>query len=203
MSADAPTPVRLLVGLGNPGPRYEHTRHNAGYWLADAVAGRHGASFRADSRFFGEVCRVQVGPRECWLLKPATYMNRSGQSVSAFCRYYRIAPQEILVAHDELDLEPGVIRLKRGGGHAGHNGLRDLLKALDGGDFLRLRVGIGHPGHKDRVVEYVLDTASREDEAAIRDALDRVVELLPDLLDGRHQQVMNRLHGRRAVDGRR
>ncbi|MGD2084087.1 MAG: aminoacyl-tRNA hydrolase [Chromatiales bacterium] len=204
MSADTPKPVRLLVGLGNPGPRYEDTRHNAGYWLVDAVARRFASGFRPEPRFFGEVCRLRLGGgRECWALKPTTYMNRSGQSVSAFCRYYRIEPAEVLVAHDELDLDPGVVRLKRGGGHAGHNGLRDLVKALDSGDFLRLRLGIGHPGHRDRVVDYVLTRASRGEEAAIRDALDRVVDILPTLLDGDVERAMNRLHGRSSVDSRK
>ncbi len=189
--------VRVVVGLGNPGARYEGTRHNVGFWLADELAQTFGAGFRPASRFFGDLCRILVEGRECWLLKPTTYMNRSGQSVAAFAGYYGIAPYQLLVVHDELDLEPGVVRLKRGGGHAGHNGLRDLLKALGGPDFLRLRVGIGHPGDKDAVVDYVLGRPSRDDEANIRTALGRAAGLLPLILDGHHQQVMNSLHGAR------
>jgi len=191
------TALRVVVGLGNPGARYEGTRHNVGFWLADELARSFGRGFRPAPRFFGDLCRILVEGRDCWLLKPMTYVNRSGQCVAAFAHYYGIEPSQLLVVHDELDLEPGVVRLKRGGGHAGHNGLRDLVKALDDPDFLRLRVGIGHPGHKDAVVDYVLGRPSRDDEASIRAALSRAATLLPLILDGHHQQVMNSLHGAR------
>ncbi len=191
------TPVRVVVGLGNPGARYEGTRHNVGFWLADELARAFGGSFRPAPRFFGDLSRIRVDGRDCWLLKPTTYMNRSGQSVSAFAGYYGIAPEELLVVHDELDLEPGVVRLKRGGGHAGHNGLRDLLNALGRPDFLRLRVGIGHPGDKNAVVDYVLGRPSRDDETSVRAALARAAGLLPLILDGQHQRVMNSLHAAR------
>jgi PTH1 family peptidyl-tRNA hydrolase len=197
MDSASVSAIRLIVGLGNPGPRYQETRHNAGVWLVEELARRYDGHFRPESRFFGDVCRLRLGGSECWLLKPMTFMNRSGQSVSAFARYYGIAPSQILVAHDELDLEPGIVRLKRGGGHAGHNGLRDLIKALDSRDFMRLRLGVGHPGHKDQVIEYVLHRPSREEADAILAALERVADLLPLILDGSHQQAMNRLHGGR------
>jgi len=197
MGTEAASGIRLIVGLGNPGPRYQDTRHNAGFWLVERVARLYNGQFRPESRFFGDVCRVRVHGAECWLLKPMTFMNRSGQSVSAFARYYGVAPSEMLVAHDEIDLDPGVVRLKHGGGHAGHNGLRDMVKALDSRDFLRLRLGVGHPGHKDQVVDYVLHRPSQGEADAIGDGLERAVDLLPLILDGRHEQAMNRLHGGR------
>ena len=188
--------IRLIVGLGNPGPRYQDTRHNAGFWWVDELARRHGAAFKAESRFHGETARLVVGGHDCRLLKPTTYMNHSGRAVSALARYYRLAPGEILVAHDELDLPCGTVRLKQGGGHGGHNGLRDTIAALGSRDFHRLRIGINHPGHRDQVVDYVLSPPRREEEILIRQALDRAADLLPDLLEGRFQQVMNQLHAR-------
>jgi len=195
MGSETASTVRLIVGLGNPGLRYQDTRHNAGFWLVDRVARLNDGQFRPEPRFFGDVCRVRVQGAECWLLKPTTYMNRSGQSVSAFARYYGVVPSQMLVAHDEIDLDPGAVRLKRGGGHAGHNGLRDIVKALDSRDFLRLRLGVGHPGHKDQVVDYVLHHPSKGEADAIGDALERAADLLPLILDGRHELAMNRLHG--------
>jgi len=194
MSSPAERPVRLIVGLGNPGTDYAATRHNAGFWFVDRVADCHGGVFRSDAKFHGQVCRVVVGGRECWLLKPSTYMNRSGQSVSAVARYYKIDPAEMLVAHDELDMAPGVVRLKRGGGHAGHNGLRDIIKALGGPDFWRLRIGIDHPGDARQVVNYVLGRPSKQDEEAIVRGLDDAERVLPELVAGEYQKAMNRLH---------
>ncbi len=188
--------IRLIVGLGNPGPRYQDTRHNAGFWWVDELARRHGAVFKAEGRFHGETARLIVGDHDCRLLKPTTYMNHSGRAVSALARYYRLAPEEILVAHDELDLPCGTVRLKQGGGHGGHNGLRDTIAALGSRDFYRLRIGIDHPGHRDQVVDYVLSPPRREEEALIRQAIDRAAEQLPALLEGRFQQVMNQLHAR-------
>lgn len=189
--------IRLLAGLGNPGPDYEETRHNVGFWLADEVARRHGGTFRREAKFHGQVCRVTVGGRDLWLLKPLTYMNRSGESVGALCHYLKVAPDELLVAHDELDLPVGTARVKVGGGHAGHNGLRDIVSVLGSADFLRIRIGIAHPGDRTRVVNYVLGRPSKDDAAAIRAILDETVECLPLLLDGNVQAAQNRLHADR------
>jgi PTH1 family peptidyl-tRNA hydrolase len=186
--------IRLIVGLGNPGTDYEGTRHNVGFWFADELARVHGGAFRREAKFHGLACRVTVAREDLWLLKPLTYMNRSGESVAALCAYLRIAPGEVLVAHDELDLPVGAARLKLGGGHAGHNGLRDVIPALGSADFLRLRIGIAHPGDRRRVVDYVLGRPSREDEVAIRAALDEAAACLPLLLEGKLQAAQNRLH---------
>ena len=189
--------IRLIVGLGNPGPQYELTRHNVGFWLADVVAARNGGQFRIEPKFNGFLCRVTVGSRDLRLLKPSTFMNRSGQSVAAVVRYFDIPPDQVLVAHDELDLPVGTVRLKQGGGHAGHNGLRDIMQVLGSRDFWRLRIGIDHPGDRSQVVNYVLSRASRDEEVNILDALDDVDRSLPDLLDGGIQKAMNRLHSGR------
>lgn len=189
--------IRMIVGLGNPGAEYQATRHNAGFWFVDELAHRCSSSFRAEGRFFGEVCRIQVGASDCWLLKPMTFMNRSGQAVSALANYYKIEPEEILVAHDELDLPAGAAKLKQGGGHAGHNGLRDIIKALGSREFWRLRIGIDHPGSAKQVVDYVLGRASKEEFERIEDVIRDASALLPELLRGESQLVMNRLHGER------
>ena len=189
------SPIRCVIGLGNPGDRYAGTRHNAGFWFVDQLARHYGGIFRGEAKFFGEVCRIVVGGRECWLFKPMTYMNRSGQAVGAFARFYKLAPEELLVAHDELDLPPGAVKLKKGGGHGGHNGLRDITSALGGDNaFLRLRVGIGHPGHKDAVVDYVLSRPSNDDVQAVLQALERALPRVPELLAGDTQKAMHRLH---------
>ena len=188
------SPVRLIVGLGNPGARYEGTRHNAGFLLVDLLARRHGGSFKSESRFYGQVCRISLQGRECWLLRPSTYMNRSGQSVSSLANYFKIAPEQMLVAHDELDLSAGAARLKQGGGHAGHNGLRDIISALGGRDFWRLRLGIGRPEDGRQVVDYVLGRPSREDAAALEQAVVSAAEVLPEILAGEFQRAMHRLH---------
>jgi len=191
------TGIRLIVGLGNPGPEYEATRHNVGFWLADALATEHGGAFRLEPRFHGLLARLNLGGRDLRLLKPATYMNRSGQAVAAVARYFGVAPEQVLVAHDELDLPVGVLRLKQGGGHAGHNGLRDIINALGSRDFWRLRIGIDHPGDKHLVTSYVLGRSSKGDEGAIRGHFPEVDAVLQDLLDGQFQRAMNRLHGLR------
>jgi len=182
--------IRLIVGLGNPGPQYEDTRHNAGFWFADRVAAAAGGSFRAESKFHGMTCRISVGGAEVRLLKPTTYMNHSGQSVAALVRYFDIAPEQILIAYDELDLPAGTVRVKRGGGHAGHNGMRDSIAALGTREFWRLRIGIGHPGDKAQVV----GRPSKADGEAIHDAIDDAERSLSDLVAGKFQLVMNRLH---------
>lgn len=189
--------IRLIVGLGNPGPEYEATRHNVGFWFVDALASSQGEVFRAEARFFGALCRLTIGGADLRLLRPATYMNRSGQSVAAVSRYFDIPPEQMLVAHDELDLPAGTVRLKQGGGHAGHNGLRDIISALGSRDFWRLRIGIDHPGDRHLVTNYVLGRPSREDAALIVDRLRDAEGALGDLLAGRFQLAMNRLHGGR------
>ncbi|MEJ1298052.1 MAG: aminoacyl-tRNA hydrolase [Candidatus Sedimenticola sp. (ex Thyasira tokunagai)] len=191
------SPIRLIVGLGNPGAEYIDTRHNAGFWFIDQLARRHGGTFKAESKFHGHCCRIRAGRHECWLLKPTTFMNRSGQSVSSLANYFKIPLEEILVAHDELDMAPGVIRLKQGGGHAGHNGLRDIMSAMGGRDFWRLRIGIDHPGNAKQVVNYVLGRPSRDDADAIAGAIDEAESAVADLLNGEFQRVMHRLHSGR------
>jgi PTH1 family peptidyl-tRNA hydrolase len=186
--------IKCVVGLGNPGPKYTETRHNAGFWFADELARAHGAVFRGENKFSGEVARLRTGLGECWLLKPMTYMNHSGRSVAALCNFYRIAPAELLVAYDELDLGPGVVRLKHGGGHGGHNGMRDICSALGSHDFNRLRIGIGHPGHKDAVVAYVLSRPGREEHAAIVQGIDEALRRWDLVQAGELQKAMNSLH---------
>jgi len=192
----ADSAVQLVVGLGNPGPRYAGTRHNAGFWLADSLAAHCGASFRKASKFSGEVAELQCGGR-FWLLKPDTFMNRSGAAVGAMARFYRLSPPQILIIHDDLDLPPGTVRLKRGGGHGGHNGLRDVMAQLGDREFLRLRIGIGHPGSSDQVLDYVLSRASREDQEQIEQAIVQAVEVFPHVLEGNLEKAMNLLHTKR------
>lgn len=189
--------IRLIVGLGNPGPDYAATRHNVGFWFVDALAAAHGGRFRLEGKLHGELCRLTLGGADLRLLKPATYMNRSGQSVAAVSRYFDIAPESILVAHDELDLPVGKVRLKQGGGHAGHNGLRDTIAVLGSADFWRLRIGIDHPGERGQVIGYVLGRPSQDDAVAIREALDQAQGITADLLAGRYQAAMNDLHSGR------
>ncbi len=192
--AEPATKVRCIVGLGNPGSRYADTRHNAGFWFVDELARHAGGVFRAEAKFFGECCRVTLNAQDCLLLKPTTFMNRSGQSVSALAKFYKLLPGELLVVHDELDMEPGVARLKLGGGHGGHNGLRDIASALNSKDFLRLRVGVGHPGHRDGVVDYVLNRPSQADKERIDQALAEAERVIPEVLSGQLQKAMNHLH---------
>jgi len=189
--------IRLIVGLGNPGPDYAATRHNVGFWFVDDLAAAHGGVFLAEGKFHGELCRLTIGGADVRLLKPTTYMNRSGQSVAAVSRYFDIRPEAILIAHDELDLPVGKVRLKQGGGHAGHNGLRDTIGVLGSPDFWRLRIGIDHPGNRGQVIGYVLGRPSQEDAVSIRDALDQAAGVTGDLLTGRYQAAMNRLHSGR------
>lgn len=185
----------MVVGLGNPGRQYEANRHNTGFWFVDLLARRYGSEFKLEGRFHGSVCRIQVGGNECWLLKPSTYMNRSGQSVSSLAKYYKLDPSQILVAHDELDMVAGEVRLKQDGGHAGHNGLRDIISAVGSKQFWRLRIGIDHPGERSLVVDYVLGNPSRDDAIAIESCLERAADLFPKILSGEYQSVMNELHG--------
>ena len=188
--------IQLVAGLGNPGTKYEQTRHNAGFWFVDAVARGCHADFRAESKFKSELARCTIAGSDCRLQKPLDFMNRSGQPVASVAAFYRIPRTSILIVHDDLDLPPGTVRLKQGGGHGGHNGLRDLIPHLGGNDFLRLRIGIGHPGHRDDVVGYVLKAASREDRAAIDQAIDAAVSVLPDIIAGNLDAAMKELHTR-------
>lgn len=188
------TGLRLIVGLGNPGAEYDRTRHNAGFWFIDALAEQAGARWGLDSKLHGEVAKIDVAGHSVWLLKPSTFMNVSGRSVSAALRYWKIEPAECLVAHDELDLAPGVARLKFDGGHGGQNGLRDIAAQLGHGQYHRLRVGIGHPGDKTKVTPWVLGRPGRDDEAAIRAAIDDALRVLPLALAGDFNEAMKRLH---------
>jgi len=191
---DAMAGLRLIVGLGNPGSEHARTRHNAGFWLIDALAEQAGARFGLESKLFGETAKAEIGGQSVWLLKPATFMNLSGKSVTAALRYWKIEPEEALLAHDELDLPPGVARLKFDGGHGGQNGLRDTMRLLGHGSFHRLRVGIGHPGHKDKVTPWVLGKPSRDDEAAMLRAIDDAIGALPLAVNGNFMDAMTRLH---------
>ena len=187
-------PIRLIVGLGNPGREYEDTRHNAGYRWVDAIAARKKARWSRESKFSGWTTRVEESGHDFRMLKPATYMNESGRSVAAFVRFYRIEPAQMLVVHDELDLPPGTVRLKKGGGTGGHNGLTDIVEALDTKEFWRLRIGIGHPGHKDLVADYVLHEAKRDEQALIDPAFERSLDVFPRIATGRIQDAMTWLH---------
>ena len=186
--------LRLIVGLGNPGPEHARTRHNAGFWFIDALAEQAGARFGLESKLFGETAKAVIAGQNVWLLKPATFMNLSGKSITAALRYWKIEPEEMLVAHDELDLPPGVARLKFDGGHGGQNGLRDTMRLLGHGKFHRLRIGIGHPGHKDKVTPWVLGKPGRDDEAGILRAIDDAIGILPLAMEGNFQDAMTRLH---------
>jgi PTH1 family peptidyl-tRNA hydrolase len=188
--------IRLLVGLGNPGPEYEATRHNAGFWWLDAAARKLGAALRAERSYHGLVARVNRADAPLWLLQPQTYMNLSGKSVAALARFFKIAPEEILVVHDELDLLPGQVKLKQGGGHAGHNGLKDIHAALGSADYWRLRLGIGHPGVKAEVVDYVLRKPSPEDREALDAGISRSLEALEPMLAGDMERAMMKLHAK-------
>ena len=186
--------VDLIVGLGNPGPEYEHTRHNAGFWFVDAIAAAYAAPFRKEKKFHGEVARIYAGGHEIWLLKPDTFMNLSGQAVQALASFYKIDLKNMLVAHDDLDLPPGTTRLKQGGGHGGHNGLRDIISKMGGNGFQRLRLGIGHPGDKNKVTGHVLKKTTTEDQIAIQRAIEQAMKVLPDVINGDLQKAMNQLH---------
>jgi PTH1 family peptidyl-tRNA hydrolase len=189
----AGTPLQIITGLGNPGPEHRLTRHNAGFWFVDALARAHATEFRSHSRYHGEVCRVQLGGREVTLLKPQTYMNRSGLSIRALLDYMKVPVGELLVVHDELDLAPGTARFKLGGGHGGHNGLRDTITHC-GADFWRLRLGIGHPGDRSEVIDYVLQRAASADEDAIVASLSASLEALTVFVRDGAEKAMKQLH---------
>ncbi|MCI1230057.1 aminoacyl-tRNA hydrolase [Kerstersia gyiorum] len=195
-------PIRLIVGLGNPGAEYERTRHNAGFWLADTYAADLRASFSVEKSFMGEVAKARVDGENIYLAKPITFMNCSGQCVGALARFYKLAPEQVLVLHDELDLLPGQAKIKQGGGHAGHNGLKDIQAALGGPGFWRLRIGIGHPrtlGLAQQVADFVLHPPRREEQDQIDDVLARCRPLLPHFLAGDFERALRQLNeGKRA-----
>jgi PTH1 family peptidyl-tRNA hydrolase len=192
--------LTIIAGLGNPEERYEQTLHNAGFWFVDELARRHDGRFAYEKRFDAEVCRVSIAGENIWLVKPQSYMNLSGGPVRAFLDYYRLHTAELLVAHDEIDLPPGTVRLKTGGGHGGHNGLRDVMRHC-GRDFMRLRLGVGHPGEKDKVTGYVLKRASGDVEAALRDCVDEAADVMPLLVESGLNAAMKKLHTQATDDG--
>ncbi|MDI6749632.1 MAG: aminoacyl-tRNA hydrolase [Rhodocyclaceae bacterium] len=191
--------VKLVVGLGNPGPDYSETRHNAGFWFCERLARELGVPFAREARFHGFVAKCRVGSADFFLLKPQTFMNRSGLSVQALAHFYRIEPAEMLVVHDELDLPPGQLRLKFGGGLGGHNGLKDITSHLGTQDYWRLRIGIGHPGDRNQVIDYVLKPPRKEEAAEIDAALERALAVWPLIANGDFNTAMQRINARPAA----
>ena len=191
--------IKLIVGLGNPGTQYAQTRHNAGEWYVRALAEQYSIPLQLETKFFGHVGRGLIGQRDCRLLIPNTFMNLSGKAVGAIATFYKILPNEILVAHDELDIDPGTVRLKQSGGHGGHNGLRDIISSLANcRDFYRLRIGIGHPGNKNQVTNYVLGKAPANEQGAIEESIDEALRHTPDMINGEHDKVMQSMHSFKA-----
>ena len=188
----------LIAGLGNPGPQYEHTRHNVGFWWLDQLARELSTTFSVENKFHGQLAQSQSAQYKLFLLKPLVFMNRSGQSVAALANFYKIPTSNILVIHDELDLPTGTAKLKRGGGHGGHNGLRDIISATGSKDFLRCRLGIDHPGHSSLVSNYVLSKPSLADRQNIELAIDNALRVLPDVLSGDLEKAMHWLHSQNA-----
>jgi PTH1 family peptidyl-tRNA hydrolase len=188
-------PLKLIVGLGNPGPQYDSNRHNAGFIFLHHLCKSYGGALRGESKFFGEFGKVTIAGQDILLLFPTTYMNRSGKSVAAVCNFYKIDPRNMLVAYDEIDFDVGVTRLKDGGGHGGHNGIRDIISALGGNkDFYRLRIGVGHPGHKSLVANYVLSNPSRADADRIMSDIDDAIRVIPKVVLGEWEEAMRLLH---------
>ena len=185
--------LTIIAGLGNPDDRYADTLHNAGFWFIDELARRANSQFRYEKRFDADICRIKISGNDIWLVKPQSYMNLSGGPLRGVLDYYRLAVSDLLVAHDEIDLQPGTVRLKKGGGHGGHNGLRDVIKHT-GSDFMRLRIGVGHPGHKDLVTDYVLKRASAEFEQAMLRNIDEAADVIPILVEDGIDVAMKRLH---------
>lgn len=186
--------IKLFVGLGNPGAEYEATRHNAGFWFIDALSQTLKSPLSFDKSYYGQVARIAVGGQTIWLLKPLTFMNLSGKSIAALSRFFKILPEEILIAHDELDITPGQVKLKFGGSHAGHNGLRDTHAQLGTGDYWRLRLGVGHPGVKSEVINWVLKKPSTEHRDAIDDCISRCLKAVPELLKGEMEKATMMIH---------
>jgi len=192
--------LKLIVGLGNPGTEYARTRHNAGFQLVDELAARHGATFRSEPRHRAELARARIGAADLWLLKPMNYMNHSGDAVQSIASFYKVPLEQILVAYDELDFPAGVVRLKQGGGAAGHNGMRDVIAQMGDG-FWRLRIGIGHPGDRSQVLDYVLGRPPAEEAELIRAAILAAADIVPVLLEEGAQVAMNLLHSREPPAG--
>ncbi len=192
-------PLSIIAGLGNPEEKYERTLHNAGFWFVDAVARKYGGSFRYEKKFDADICKVSINGDDVWLVKPQSWMNLSGQPVRGMIDYYRLDVAGLLVAHDEIDLPPGTVRLKKGGGHGGHNGIRDVIKHC-GGDFMRLRLGVGHPGEKSKVTGYVLKKASADVESAIERNIDDAAAVLPLLINDGLNAAMKKLHTKPKKD---
>ena len=195
--------MKIVVGLGNPGKKYEATRHNAGFWWVERLARAARSEFRHEARFHGDVARVATPGGEIWLLKPGTFMNQSGRAVAALAGFYKVIPERILIVHDELDLQPGTVRLKKGGGTGGHNGLNDIAPRLETKDFWRLRIGIGHPRNQaateQEVVDYVLHKPSAADHAAIDDAISRGLEVWPLIAEHKLEAAMLKLHTKQVM----
>ncbi len=185
--------IQLIVGLGNPGQKYTKTRHNAGFWFVDALANRANVFFRSETKFSGEVCKLQLEGQAFWLLKPTTFMNRSGLAVKQLSSFYKIPIEHILIVHDELDLNPGTARLKSAGGHGGHNGLRDIHAHM-GKMYQRLRIGVGHPGDRSKVVDFVLGNPSLDDSIDIERSIDAAIDVIDLVVIGELQKAMHRLH---------
>ncbi len=186
--------IKLIVGLGNPGIKYEQTRHNVGFVFIDALCQKYGLSLKQNKKFYGSAEKVNLHGHSVWLLKPETFMNLSGKAVAALANFYKISNDEILVVYDELDLPAGSAKLKKGGGHGGHNGLRDIIAMTGNNGFYRLRLGIDHPGHKSQVVSWVLNRASSDDEISIGRAIDKSIDIVEDFLDGNFEKAMKDLH---------
>ena len=188
--------IKMMVGLGNPGSEYEQTRHNAGFWFIDELAWQYKATLKEEKKFFGSVARISISGSDLWLLKPSTFMNRSGQAVAALAQFYKIKPEEILVVHDELDIPCGRIKFKLGGGNGGHNGLKDIQACLGTPDFYRLRLGIDHPGDRNLVVGYVLNKPSPEHRQQIDEAINKSLKAVPILLAGEWEEAVRFLHSK-------
>jgi peptidyl-tRNA hydrolase, PTH1 family len=193
--------LKLIVGLGNPGSQYRYNRHNVGVWFLDAICRQYGGELRAEPRFHGDCGRVSIDGRDIRLLFPTTFMNRSGQSVAALCHYFDIEPEHMLVAYDEIDFPVGTTKLKAGGGHGGHNGMRDIISALGGANnFYRLRIGVGHPGDKNKVANYVLSDPGKDDSISIEHDIGQAMKVLPQMVNGQWSQAMLQLHSNTAPD---
>jgi len=190
------THLSIIAGLGNPDDKYERTLHNAGFWFVEALARKYGGQFRYEKKFDAEYCRINLHGDDVWLVKPQSYMNMSGGPVRQMLDYYRLKTEQLLVAHDEIDLPPGTVRLKQGGGHGGHNGIRDVIRHC-GADFMRLRLGVGHPGEKSKVTGYVLKRGSEDVEAAVEQSIDEAVAVMPVLVDDGLNAAMKKLHTRK------
>ncbi len=195
MPGNSDSPIKLIVGLGNPGPQYDSNRHNAGVILLHHLCKAYGGVLRGESKFFGEFCSINIAGADVKCLFPTTFMNNSGKSVAAVCKFFKIAPENMLVAYDEIDFPVGVTKLKEGGGHGGHNGVRDIINALGGNrDFFRLRIGVGHPGHKSLVASYVLHDPSKAEADLIMRDIEDSIRIMPKLVLGEWEEAMRLLH---------